>query len=172
MSKISKALKVGVLSVFAAVVLTGSVFASSFEGCVGEGKKYPGLSTTEGNGYSIKCGAPVKEPSSDTNAYTQFYGKTAADCANVSTLASDPEICSGNDLNGIIQMIINGVIFIIGIVAVVMIILGGISYATSQGDPSKVKKGKDTILYGIIGLVIALLAYAIVNFVLGALQSN
>ena len=52
-----------------------------------------------------------------------------------------------------------------------MIILGGISYATSQGDPGKVKKGKDTILYGIIGLVVALLAYAIVNFVLGALQS-
>ena len=67
-------------------------------------------------------------------------------------------------------MIINAVIFIIGIIAVIMVILGGVTYATSQGDPGKVKKGKDTILYGIIGLVVALLAFAIVNFVLGALQ--
>jgi multisubunit Na+/H+ antiporter MnhB subunit len=59
----------------------------------------------------------------------------------------------------------------IGVVAVIMIILGAISYATSQGDPGKVKKGKDTILYGIIGLVIAILAFAIVSFVLSALQS-
>ena len=47
-----------------------------------------------------------------------------------------------------------------------MIIIGGIQYSTSAGDSGKVKKAKDTILYGIIGLVIALLAFAIVNFVL------
>ena len=46
-----------------------------------------------------------------------------------------------------------------------MIVIGGVSYATSQGDPGKVKKGKDTIMYGIIGMIIALLAFAIVNFV-------
>jgi hypothetical protein len=56
-------------------------------------------------------------------------------------------------------------------VAVIMIIIGGVNYATSQGDAAKVKKGKDTILYGIIGLVIAILAFAIVSFVLSALQS-
>lgn len=78
---------------------------------------------------------------------------------------------SGNDdLTASISTIINAVIFVIGIVAVIMIILGGISYATSQGDPAKVKKGKDTILYGIIGLIVALLAFAIVGFVLNALQ--
>ena len=69
-----------------------------------------------------------------------------------------------------IKTIVNTLIFAIGIVAVIMIILGGINYATSQGDPAKVKKGKDTVLYGIIGLVIALLAYAIVNFVLNAMN--
>ena len=73
------------------------------------------------------------------------------------------------DLFTAIQGILNAVFGIIGVVSVIMIIVGGISYATSQGDPSKVKKGKDTILYGIIGLVVALLAFAIVNFVLGAL---
>ena len=50
--------------------------------------------------------------------------------------------------------------------AVAFIIFGGFQYTTSAGDPGKVKKAKDTILYGIIGLVVAMLAYAIVNFVL------
>ena len=81
-------------------------------------------------------------------------------------------INSGNndDLSTIIAKILNAVFVLLGIIAVVMIILGGISYATSQGDPGKVKKGKDTILYGIIGLIVALLAFAIVNFVLGSLN--
>ena len=61
---------------------------------------------------------------------------------------------------------------VIGLVAVVVVILGGIQFVTSTGDPAKTKKAKDTILYGIIGLVVALLAFAIVNFVLGNVFSN
>ena len=71
-----------------------------------------------------------------------------------------------NDLMGTVNTIINVVIGVIGFVAVVVIILGGVQYTTSAGDPGKVKKAKDTILYGIVGLVVALLAFAIVNFVL------
>lgn len=70
------------------------------------------------------------------------------------------------DLQGSIGSILSVVYTVIGIVAVVMIILGGVNYAMSQGDPGKVKKGKDTIMYGIIGLIIVLLAFAITNFVL------
>ena len=62
--------------------------------------------------------------------------------------------------------IINGVIGVLGILAVVVIILGGVQYMTSNGDASKVKKAKDTILYGIIGLIIVILSAAIVNFVI------
>lgn len=65
-----------------------------------------------------------------------------------------------------IQIVINIILSVLGVITVFMIILGGINFMTSQGDPGKTKKGRDTILYGIIGLVIALLAYAIVNFVL------
>ena len=77
---------------------------------------------------------------------------------------------ANTDLMGQIQLILNAVYVVVGIVAVVMIILGGISYATSQGDAAKVKKGKDTILYGIIGLVVVLLAFAITSFVLSQLS--
>lgn len=73
---------------------------------------------------------------------------------------------ANTDLTAMIGTILSAVYGVVGIIAVIMIILGGISYATSQGDPGKIKKGKDTILYGIIGLVIVLLAFAITNFVL------
>jgi hypothetical protein len=65
--------------------------------------------------------------------------------------------------------IINAVLAVIGIVAVVFVIYGGFLYLTSAGDASKVKKGKDTLMYALIGLVIVGLAFAIVNFVINNL---
>lgn len=62
--------------------------------------------------------------------------------------------------------IINGVIGVLGIVCVVVMIIGGVNYMTSSGDSGKVKKAKDTILYGLIGLVVCVLAFALVNFVI------
>lgn len=70
------------------------------------------------------------------------------------------------DLVGKITTIINVIIGLLGIVAVIVIIMGGVSYMTSSGDAGKVKKAKDTILYGVIGLIICALAFAIVNFVI------
>lgn len=66
----------------------------------------------------------------------------------------------------LIQSVIQILLFVIGAVSVIMIIIGGIEYVTSAGDPAKTKKAKDTVLYSIVGLVVALLAYAIVYFVL------
>ncbi len=71
------------------------------------------------------------------------------------------------DLVGSVTGILNAVIAVLGIVAVIVIIIGGVSYMTSSGDAGKVKKAKDTILYGVIGLVIVALSFAIVNFVIG-----
>ncbi|MBR3176326.1 hypothetical protein IKF26_02935 [Candidatus Saccharibacteria bacterium] len=73
----------------------------------------------------------------------------------------------GNDtLVDNITNVLNGVIAVLGIVCVVVVIIGGINYMTSSGDAGKVKKAKDTILYGLIGMIICVLAFAIVNFVL------
>ena len=77
---------------------------------------------------------------------------------------------SPDDLESNIGLIINAIIGFVAIIAVIVIIIGGINYTMSQGDPQKTKKAKDTILYGVIGLIISLLAFAIVNFVLNALQ--
>jgi hypothetical protein cdiviTM7_00612 len=76
---------------------------------------------------------------------------------------------SDNNLMTTLNSIINIIIGIIGFVAVAMTIYGGVQYTTSAGDPGKVKKAKDTIMYGIVGLVVAILAFAIVNFLLSSL---
>lgn len=78
----------------------------------------------------------------------------------------------GTDLMGTLNTIINVAIGVIGFLAVVMIIIGGVQYTTSAGDAAKVTKAKNTIMYGVIGLVVALLAYAIVNFVLTNVFNN
>ena len=59
-----------------------------------------------------------------------------------------------------------------GIIAVIMLIIGGIKYVLSGGDSKKVTDAKNTVLYAIIGLVIAVFSYAIVNFVSTSLPSS
>lgn len=82
-------------------------------------------------------------------------------------VATIPEVGDKeSDLVGIITQILNIIVGLLGIVCVVVIILGGVSYMTSTGDAGKVKKAKDTILYGVIGLVVCALAAVIVNFVI------
>lgn len=78
----------------------------------------------------------------------------------------------GNDagvtLNQGIKNIINVLLYVIGSVAVIMIVVGGLRYVLSGGDSSSTKGAKDTILYAVVGLVVAIFAYAIVNFVITA----
>ena len=68
--------------------------------------------------------------------------------------------------NEVIPKFTNTLLTFAGIIAVIMIIVGGIMYSLSAGDSKKAATAKDTILYAVIGLVITLLAGAIVNFVL------
>lgn len=68
--------------------------------------------------------------------------------------------------------IINVIVGLVGFVAVAVIVIGGITFATSQGDPGKTAKAKNTILFGVVGLVVSLLAFAIVNFVLKSVFSD
>ncbi len=79
--------------------------------------------------------------------------------------AEDPTGAEGNLMNEV-MVIINFALGVIGFVAVAFIIIGGVQYMTSQGDPGKITRAKNTIMYSVIGLVISLLAFAIVNFVL------
>lgn len=76
-----------------------------------------------------------------------------------------------NNLRTQITNITNILMFILGTIAVIVIIIGGIMYVVSVGDPGKAKTAKDTILYAVIGLIVALAAGAIVNFVVNRFMS-
>ncbi len=91
------------------------------------------------------------------------YAESASNLINNGIIATN--LNGGNNLEGTVTNVINVVLYVVGILAVVMVIIGGVKYTTSGGDQAAVTSAKNTILYGIIGLVIAILAYAIVNFV-------
>jgi len=82
---------------------------------------------------------------------------------------ADAAVCKakGDNASSMIQTVINILLYILGIIAVVMIVIGGIRYTTSNGDPGSLKTARDTIIYSVVGLVVAILAYAIVNLVVG-----
>ncbi|GDX62939.1 hypothetical protein LBMAG34_4730 [Candidatus Saccharibacteria bacterium] len=75
----------------------------------------------------------------------------------------------GTTLTEYISLIINILLGIIGVVAVIMLIIGGFRYVLSAGNEKATSGAKDTILFAIIGIVVAVLAFAIVNFVIGGL---
>ena len=74
--------------------------------------------------------------------------------------------------DGVFTQVTNTVLYIVGIVSVVMLIYGGLRYVISGGDSKKVTDAKNTILYAIIGLIISILAFAIVNFVINAITGS
>ena len=81
-------------------------------------------------------------------------------------LAKCSKTNSSSDLMNSITAIIQTIMSVLGIVAVIAIIIGGIGFATSAGDPTKRERSKSIVLYAIIGLLVSLLAYAIVSFVI------
>ena len=101
---------------------------------------------------------------SSVSAMTLQEGAEAARCDGCPTdLFGD---------NGAFKQITNTVLYIVGIIAVIMLIIGGIRYVISGGDSKKVTDAKNTVLYAIIGLVICFFSYAIVNFVITSLPST
>ncbi len=71
-----------------------------------------------------------------------------------------------NSVGKTIKNVSNLLIFIVGIIAVIMIIIGGIKYATSNGEQSSITSAKNTIMYSIVGLIVAFMAFAIVDFII------
>lgn len=69
-------------------------------------------------------------------------------------------------VTGTIRSVGNILVFLTGAISVLMIIIGGVRYALSGGDQGTITSAKNTILYAIVGVIISIAAYAIVNFVL------
>lgn len=84
--------------------------------------------------------------------------------------ADQPERLDGSE--GMFKRITDVMLFITGAVSVIMLIIGGIRYVVSNGDAGAVTSAKNTILYAIIGIIVTILAYAVVNFVIAQFASG
>ena len=101
----------------------------------------------------------------------------ALDISNIDNpAAAGAEVARANGMpaelvgvNGVFTKITNTILYAVGIISVIMLIYGGLRYVISGGDSKKVTDAKNTIMYAIIGLIIAILSYAIVNFVINAI---
>lgn len=76
------------------------------------------------------------------------------------------------DAKSVVTNILSAIIGMLGLVAVIFIVIGGIQYMNSSGDTTKLKKAKDTILYACIGLAVAALAFAITQFAIDTINSS
>ena len=104
---------------------------------------------------------------------TSLYLSTSASAvagvqngANSARGADQPLDLFGN--GGTFATITNVLLFVIGAIAVIMIVIGGLRYVISGGNTEQITAAKNTILYAIIGIIVAILAYAVINFVVGS----
>ena len=77
-----------------------------------------------------------------------------------------------NDVGNVVVSIGNAIIGIASVVAVIVIVIGGVRYVTSAGDAGKLEKAKSTILYAVISLIVCALAAVLVNFVVKAIVKS
>ena len=71
--------------------------------------------------------------------------------------------------SGLIKTVVNVLLWAVGILSVIMIIFSGFRYITSAGDTSKTKSAQSTLIYSVVGLIVAIMAWAIVNMVINRL---
>lgn len=110
--------------------------------------------------------APVAVNAADCSQGIGGGAQAGVQCSQGANVPSQDLFGNGS----IFTTVVNILLFIIGAICVIMLIWGGIRYTTSGGNSSNVTAAKNTIMYAIIGLIIAFLAFAIVNWVLGAIM--
>lgn len=114
-------------------------------------------------------------------SFTMFSSALAADdsiCDNpkisdeIKAASGCPSSTNVETLDQAVIDILKAIILVCGVVAVIWIIIGGVQYMSSTGEPVKTKKAKDTILYACIGLIICALSFVIVQFVISDLLAQ
>jgi hypothetical protein len=102
-------------------------------------------------------------------------GTSSSSSSGSSSASGSGGICGAaqqDDFKTLMKNIVSTLLVVLGMIAVIMIVIGGIRYTTSNGDSAQIKSAKDTILYAVVGLVVAIMAFAIVNFVLASVKKS
>lgn len=79
--------------------------------------------------------------------------------------------CDGSDVTNFIGSIVEIVSVVTGVAAIIMLLIAGFKYITSGGDSGKISSAKNTLIYAMVGIAVAVLAQVIVNFVIGVSNS-
>lgn len=112
--------------------------------------------------------------SAATPVHAACTGDNVAQCISQNCDSKNP-LCNGitngrSGVSSLVQNTTNLLLFVLGTICVIVIIISGIRFATAAGDPSQIKTARESIIYAVAGLVVAILAYAIVHFVLNNLK--
>lgn len=123
----------------------------------------------------IACSLVVPVASAGASSHDQLFGD-ACDNTPDAAVCKDAEKDQSNNAdnsitgpNGALNNIANVLLIIVGAATVIMIIVGGFRMIFGVGDPAKIAEGRNTILYAVIGLVVAFMANAIIRFVINRL---
>lgn len=121
-------------------------------------------------GLALAFAAPLSVLT-DTSVMAAIDPFSRVDCGN----AADSTVCKTKEAgaedpltgsNGLIGMATNIISLVAGIAAVIFLVLNGLKYVTSNGAPDQISRAKEGIIYALIGLVLIVLAQAIIGFVL------
>ena len=116
------------------------------------------------------CVTLINPVVTSVDAFVCSDGTTVEDGAKCADNPDVPQCLFGSGCA--FTSIVNTALFLIGAISVLMLIYGGIRYTTSGGSEKSVTAAKNTILYAVVGIIVAVLAFAIVNFVLTALTGT
>ena len=103
--------------------------------------------------YAATCGDGTAAGEAQCSINAGETGSTTSSTTNKNTIYDT------------VGTVISVMLFIVGIICVIMIIWGGINYVTSSGASDQTKRARDTIVYALVGLVVAMVSWALVNWV-------
>jgi hypothetical protein len=103
-------------------------------------------------------------------------GQAAAACGSSSAskdralegIGATGSNCNDSGVTNVISAVVQILSLVVGIAAIIMVIVAGFKYITSGGESGKVANAKNTLIYALVGLVIAALAQFLVHFVFTA----
>lgn len=90
--------------------------------------------------------------------------ESGSDCVQTSIFGSGGQYCNG--VWGIVGIVLNVLLVVVGAAGIIGIIISGIQYATSSGDPGQITKAKKRIYEIVIGLVALGLMYAFLQWLI------
>jgi hypothetical protein len=127
------------------------------------------------NEYACQCNDGKKYATSDCTACDKTCNNDTASCQKAGSSSGSSELPNPlgiKDLNTMIARLINFVLSFVGSISLLMFLYGGIIWMTSAGAPDKVKKGRDIIVWSVIGLAVVFSSYILVRLVIEGLTTK